>query len=283
MQIIHNLNGLKDRLNLLRAESGPLALVPTMGALHIGHMKLIETAKAHAKHVVVSIFVNPRQFGPKEDFAAYPRPADTDTKLLVEAGVSLLWMPSVTEIYPTGYATNVSVAGLGDVLCGAARPGHFDGVATVVAKLFNQVRPEMAFFGEKDWQQLAIIRRMATDLDLAVEVIGVPTVRDHDGLALSSRNAYLSVEERNSAAALPQALAKAVTSIETGMPVIDAIADVRKALEQSGFGQIDYVTLAGAEDLQHMQVLDRPARLLAAARLGKARLIDNMAVNPGPS
>jgi pantoate--beta-alanine ligase len=280
LQIIHRVSALRDRLKLLRREEAQIALVPTMGALHAGHMALIKAAKQQAKHVVVSIFVNPRQFGAGEDFGSYPRPADADSAMLAAAKVNLLWMPGVEEMYPSGYATNISVAGLDKGLCGAKRPGHFDGVATVVAKLFNQVRPDFALFGEKDWQQLAIIRRMAEDLDLGVDVIGIPTVREDDGLALSSRNAYLTNKERKTAAALPKALKAAIASIENGEPVVPAIEKVKAQLVLAGFDPPDYVTLAGADDLKPMKKLDRPARLLAAARLGKARLIDNMAVNP---
>jgi pantoate--beta-alanine ligase len=251
-----------------------------MGALHSGHMALIETAKQQAKHVVVSIFVNPRQFGPKEDYGSYPRPADADAALLASAKVDLLWMPSVEEMYPSGYATTVSVAGLDKGLCGAKRPGHFDGVATIVSKLFNQVRPDFALFGEKDWQQLAIIRRMTADLNLGVDVIGVPTVREADGLALSSRNAYLTKTERKAAINLPLAMKAAIAAIESGEAINPALESVKTRLASAGFDVPDYVALAGAEDLKMMKKLDRPARLLVAARLGKARLIDNMAVNP---
>ena len=280
MQIIHRLPALRDRLKLQRSGGGRIALVPTMGALHDGHRALIEAAKQLADFVVVSIFVNPRQFGANEDLAAYPRPADADAALLAEANVDLLWMPSVEEMYPAGFATNVMVAALGDIMCGAARPGHFDGVATVVAKLFNQIRPDIALFGEKDWQQLTIIRRMAADLDLGVDIIGVPIVRAEDGLALSSRNAYLTKAERKVAATLSAALRGAVVAIEGGAPVADSLKSVTASLSKAGFGPIDYVTLAGADDLAPMNRLDRPARILAAARLGKARLIDNMAVTP---
>jgi pantoate--beta-alanine ligase len=256
--------------------------VPTMGALHAGHMHLVEVAKQQADHVIVSIFVNPRQFGPKEDLSTYPRTNDTDAALLAEAGVAVVWMPGVEDMYPPGYATSVLVTALGDGLCGAARPGHFDGVATVVAKLFNQVRPDIAIFGEKDWQQLAVIRRMASDLDLGVDVIGVPTVRNVDGLALSSRNAYLTKAERASASGLAAALKAGVAAIEGGASVTQVIDGIAKDLTAAGFDPIDYINLCGAEDLQVMATLDRPARLLAAARMGKARLIDNMAVNPPP-
>ena len=278
LQIIHRLSDLRDCLKMLRGNGARLAFVPTMGALHDGHMTLVRAAKAKADFVVVSIFVNPRQFGPTEDLAAYPRPADTDVAMLVAQGVDLLWMPSVDEMYPTGYATTVSVAGLGNGLCGAARPGHFDGVATVVAKLFNQVRPDFALFGEKDWQQLAIIRRIALDLDLGVDVVGVPTVRDADGLALSSRNAYLTDDERKKAVALPDGMKAAVADMEGGGDISSAISDIKSKLAKAGFQEPDYVALCGADDLAPIESLDRPARLLVAARLGKARLIDNMAV-----
>ncbi len=280
MQTVHDVPALQAATSVLREGGARLALVPTMGALHEGHMTLVEEAKNYADHVAVSIFVNPRQFGPNEDFDAYPRPAEKDMALLVKHGVSLLWMPTVSAMYPAGYATNVSVAGLGDHLCGAARPGHFDGVATVVSKLFNQVRPDVALFGEKDWQQLAIIRRMNADLDIGVKVVGVPTVREADGLALSSRNAYLTAAERASASALPKAMAAAKADMEAGGAVADALQSVRDALVAAGFQQPDYVALCGAEDLQDMAMLDRPARLFVAARIGQARLIDNWGVYP---
>ncbi len=280
LQIIHRLSALRDRLKFIRSSGGTVALVPTMGALHDGHMALIKVARQQADHVVVSVFVNPRQFGPAEDFAAYPRPEDADAAKLVEGEVDMLWMPSVEEMYPAGYATTVSVSALGDGLCGAARPGHLDGVATVVCKLFNQVRPDLALFGEKDWQQLTIIRRVAADLDLGVDVIGVPTVRDKDGLALSSRNAYLTKAQRKAAVALPNALKLAIAAVEGGADTGAELARVAAVLVKAGFDVPDYVTLAGAEDLLPMAVLDRPARLLVAARMGGARLIDNMPLDP---
>lgn len=265
---------------MLRSKVETVALVPTMGALHDGHMALIDEARRAAERVVVSIFVNPRQFGPTEDFAAYPRPADADIALLEKMGVDLLWMPRADQIYPAGYATTISVARLGEGLCGAVRPGHFDGVTTIVAKLFNQIRPDIALFGEKDWQQLAIIRRMATDLVLGVTVTGVPTVRAEDGLALSSRNAYLSADERRRAVALPRALASAVIAIEAGESPDTQLEAVRVHLTQAGFGPIDYVALVAADDLTPLDRLDRPARLMAAARIGGARLIDNWPASP---
>jgi pantoate--beta-alanine ligase len=257
-----------------------------MGALHEGHLTLVREARARAAHVAVSIFVNPRQFGPGEDLASYPRQLARDSELLEAEGVALIWAPPVEEMYPAGYATNVSVSGVSEGLCGADRPGHFDGVATVVCKLFHQVLPDLAFFGEKDWQQLAVIRRMARDLDLtrphADAIFASPTVRQADGLAMSSRNAYLSLEERRQAAALPRAMREAKAGIEAGEDVAAALAAVRQALLEGGFASVDYVELREADTLAPLAKLDAsPARLLVAARIGKARLIDNIAVGPG--
>lgn len=262
---------------------GLVALVPTMGALHDGHLTLVREARRQAAHVAVSIFVNPRQFGANEDLAAYPRQFAHDSELLAAEGVSLLWAPDVETMYPQGYATNVSVSGVSERLCGEARPGHFDGVATVVCKLFNQVRPDLALFGEKDWQQLAVIRRMARDLDLSqpqvTRILGVPTVREADGLAMSSRNAYLTASERAAAAALPRAMQAAIAAIRAGGPVAPALEALQAALLSAGFASVDYARLADAETLDTlMERGQAPARLLVAARIGKARLIDNMAV-----
>lgn len=280
MQTIDRKAELLEALGAFRAAGETVALVPTMGALHDGHLALVDEARRRAHRVVVSIFVNPKQFGPNEDFDAYPRRAEADSNKLSSANVDILWMPSVDEMYPQGFATNITVASLPDRLCGAARPGHFDGVATVVAKLFSQVCPDVAIFGEKDWQQLAIIRRMTADLDLGVEVVGFPTQREDDGLARSSRNAYLTEEERTAAVALPRALGSGARAIENGTSVSEAIASVHAALEKAGFDAADYVELVDAETLQPLEKLDRPARILAAARLGKARLIDNLPVLP---
>ena len=281
MQIAERLVPLRDAVASLRAD-GPLALVPTMGALHEGHLTLVREAKARAAHVAVSIFVNPRQFGAGEDLAAYPRPRERDLAMLEAEGVSLVWAPDVAEMYPSGYATNVSVTGVSERLCGEARPGHFDGVATVVCKLFNQVRPDIALFGEKDWQQLAVIRRMARDLDLmhphVDAILGVPTVREDDGLAMSSRNAYLTADERARAAALPAAMKAAIAALGAGEPVAKCLAELYSALLAAGFASVDYAQLCDAESLAPLaQRGNGPARLLVAARIGKARLIDNMA------
>jgi pantoate--beta-alanine ligase len=284
VQTLRDLPSLRAAIQTLRTDGQPLALVPTMGALHDGHMALVEEARrrvGHGGHVAVSIFVNPRQFGPNEDLAAYPRREAKDSLLCQEHGVDLLWMPSVEVMYPAGFATNISVSGVTEGLDGAARPGHFDGVATVVTKLFNQVRPDIAIFGEKDYQQLAVIRRMVTDLDLDLEIVGMPTQRAQDGLALSSRNAYLTEQERKDAPALPRALGEAKRQMEKGMPVEAALAKAVAMMAAHGFDPIDYVTLCDAATLEPMTVLDRPARLLGAARLGTTRLIDNIAVDVG--
>jgi len=280
VQIIREIEALRAAVAGLRRDGGRIAFVPTMGALHAGHMALVAEAKTRADHVAVSIFVNPRQFGPSEDLAAYPRREAGDARMLEEAGVAILWAPDVATMYPEGFATNVSVAGVSQGLDGAARPGHFDGVATVVAKLFNQVAPDIALFGEKDYQQLAVIRRMVRDLDVVVEIVGVPTQRDADGLALSSRNAYLSPDERRAARALPRALGEAAQAIRDGAAVDEALARARARLEAAGFAPIDYVALHDAETLAPLASLDRPARLLAAARIGTTRLIDNLPVAP---
>lgn len=276
MQTIRQLSELRDAISGFRAAGERIAFVPTMGALHAGHMALVAQAKLAGQRVVVSIFVNPKQFGPNEDLARYPRKELADSRMLAEAGVDLLWMPPVEVMYPEGHATNISVAGVSEPLDGAARPGHFDGVATVVAKLFNQVKPDVALFGEKDFQQLAVIRRMVADLDFDIDVRGVPTQRDDDGLALSSRNAYLAPEDRAAAVALPRALGVAVRAIEKGDDPATALATARVSLEAAGF-EVDYVELVDADSLG-APVAGQPRRLLAAARIAGTRLIDNVSV-----
>ena len=279
MFTIRRRDNLREQVSTWRAEGNRIALVPTMGALHAGHMALIEAAKRQGTRVITSIFVNPKQFGPTEDLSRYPRREATDARMLTEAGCDLLWAPTVEEMYPDGFATTVSVSGVSDGLDGASRPGHFDGVATVVAKLFGQVAPDVAYFGEKDFQQLAVIRRLVVDLDMAVEIVGVPTQRDDDGLALSSRNIYLDDEQRRQAVALPRALGVAARAIGRGEDVATVLGDAHVTLIAAGFA-VDYVELVDAETLG-LPVVGRPRRLLTAARLGATRLIDNIAV-PGP-
>ncbi|MGN3974775.1 pantoate--beta-alanine ligase [Tsuneonella sp. SYSU-LHT278] len=286
MQTATTLEVLRSAVDAIRGEGGRLALVPTMGALHEGHLTLVREAKRHCDAVAVSIFVNPKQFGPGEDLDAYPRTFAEDCRLLEAEGVELVWAPGVAAMYPDGFATNVSVADVSEGLCGAARPGHFDGVATVVLKLFNQVRPDVAVFGEKDWQQLAVIRRMARDLDLAAPhvdaVVGVGTVREPDGLALSSRNRYLSPETRARAAALPQSMREGIAALGAGSAVAPTLAAIEAHLLQAGFDSIDYVSLVDANSLEPVDTLGAaPARLLVAARIGGTRLIDNMGIPAG--
>jgi pantoate--beta-alanine ligase len=273
MQIIDRIDPLRREIEARRRD-GPLALVPTMGALHEGHLTLVREAAKRSAHVSVSIFVNPLQFGAGEDLESYPRRLERDCELLSGEGVSLVWAPRLEEMYPPGYATNISVSGVSEGLCGADRPGHFDGVATVVCKLFQQVGPDLALFGEKDWQQLAVIRRMARDLDFtrphADRIIAVPTVREADGLAMSSRNAYLSKEERSRAA---------IARIEAGEAVEATLADLRQVLLGGGFASVDYAELRDSDTLAPLGAVgEASARLLVAARIGKARLIDNMSV-----
>ncbi len=261
MQTIRDLPALRiSRASLV----GTVAMVPTMGALHAGHMKLVAAAKAQADHVVVSIFVNPTQFAPTDDLSRYPRREAEDAAMLADAGVAILWAPDVTVMYPKGFATTISVMGASEGLCGASRPGHFDGVATVVNKLFGQACPNMALFGEKDWQQLQVIRRMVSDLDLEINIIGVPTEREADGLAMSSRNAYLSTADRAVAVALPNALKAAASALAIGNDETIILDHARLAITSAGF-IIDYVER-------------REDRILAAARIGTTRLIDNFPI-----
>jgi len=279
MDIIERIATLRERIEAWRQAGQRIALVPTMGALHEGHLTLVREALTQAERVVVSIFVNPLQFGPGEDFARYPRPMARDTALLAAAGAHLLFVPTEHELYPRGRetATRVHVPELSEMLCGAHRPGHFIGVATVVTKLLNSVQPDVALFGEKDYQQLLVIRRLVADLDLPVTVVGVPTVREADGLALSSRNAYLSPAERAVAPWLYRILQQLAVAVRQGTLCDQAERDAETALRAHGF-QPDYVRVRRAVDLAPPAPDERELVALAAAWLGAARLIDNLRI-----
>jgi len=271
---------LRTRRATWREAGERVAFVPTMGNLHHGHLELVRRGRELADRVVVSIFVNPLQFAPTEDLAAYPRTLAQDTERLLAAGADLLFAPTVEEMYPSPPAeqTRVEVRGLSDILCGASRPGHFVGVATVVCKLLNMVQPEVALFGEKDFQQLAVIRRMVEDLCVPVEIVGVPTVREPDGLAMSSRNGYLTEEERARAPALYRALRDAARALEGGTGDLDAVAQAAAAQIDAAGLETDYVSIRRATDLAVPEPRDRELVILAAALLGRARLIDNLRV-----
>lgn len=280
LPIVRTVVELRAQVRAWRAAGEAVAMTPTMGALHEGHLSLVRLARTRADRVVASIFVNPAQFGPNEDFERYPRDEAGDARLLASAGCDLLYAPDVSQIYPPGYATKVSVSGVSEPLDGAARPGHFDGVATVVAKLLNQAQPDVAVFGEKDFQQLQLIRRLALDLDIPVEIIGAPIARDADGLALSSRNAYLSAAERPIAGMMNKVLADAAARLRAGDSVEKVEATGRAALERHGFDRVDYFEVRQVEDLSPADgpPYEGRVRIFAAAHLGKTRLIDNMAV-----
>jgi len=276
MRIIENIAGMRAWSEAERRAGRRIAFVPTMGFLHRGHLCLVRDAKARGDRLVVSIFVNPTQFGPGEDFSGYPRDFERDCALLESEGVDALFHPSVEEMYPRGGQTRVDVEPLSLSLCGASRPGHFRGVATVVTKLFNIVLPHLAVFGEKDYQQLQVIRRLVRDLSLGVEIVGHPIVREADGLAMSSRNAYLSEAERLAAVCLSRALCKAERLFKRGE--LSARALVRNALaeiEKEPLASVEYVRLCDAETLDEIAVIDDAAVLALAVRIGKARLIDN--------
>lgn len=282
MRTVHTVAELRAQVAAWKRAGERVAFVPTMGNLHRGHIHLVERARELAPRTVASIFVNPMQFGPSEDFAAYPRTLEADSRQLEAARLDLLFAPSVAEVYPRPLAqmTQITVPDLPAVLCGASRPGHFTGVTTVVSKLFNMVQPGVAVFGEKDWQQLVIIRRMAADLDISVEIIGVPTVRETDGLALSSRNGYLSAGERAIAPtlyAILQAMAERWRAGERDYVTLEA--EAKAQLTAASF-KPDYVDIRRAHDLQRPTPEDAAAdlRIFAAAWLGRARLIDNLAI-----
>jgi pantoate--beta-alanine ligase len=275
VQIVRN----SEELARARAAiKGTLAFIPTMGALHAGHMALVDEGKKRADKVAASIFVNPTQFNDKNDLVRYPRQEEEDALSLEEAGCDLLWAPAVDDIYPEHFATSIHVSGVSDRWEGEHRPGHFDGVATVVAKLFIAIRPDVAIFGEKDFQQLAVIRRATADLGLPVGIIGVPTVRESDGLAMSSRNSLLSPAERERAPTLFRLLAQLAKVIASDAPVSPAVEQMVQDLKQDGFDSVDYVAYVDGETLEPLTQFREGGRLLAAAFLGSVRLIDNIAV-----
>jgi pantoate--beta-alanine ligase len=277
--VVRTVGDLRAALAKWRSGGERIALVPTMGALHRGHLSLVALAKEKASRVVVSIFVNPLQFGPREDFHVYPRDEAGDLAKLAAAGADLVFIPEVAEMYPPGFSTRVTVGDLTEDLCGAARPNHFDGVATVVAKLLAQSAPHIAIFGEKDYQQLLVIKRMVRDLDIPIEIAGAPIVREPDGLALSSRNAYLSPAERKLAPLLHQTIAEVAADLAKGRGADDAAEAGRFKLEAAGF-RVNYVAVRDPDTLKPLHGPVKRARVLAAAFLGKTRLIDNVPVPP---
>lgn len=278
MKHVYRLPEFRAELTQLRLQEKRIALVPTMGALHEGHLSLLDVARAHADAVAVTIFVNPTQFGPNEDFSRYPRTLEQDAALLKKAGADVLFSPDVADMYPDGFATSVHVEGVSEGLCGAFRPGHFDGVATVVSKLLLRALPDVAVFGEKDFQQLAVIRRMALDLDIPVRIVGAPTCREEDGLAMSSRNRYLTDSERRIAPRLYALLNQVAAAITGGADVVSTLTAARQQLLDEGFDKLDYLELCDAANLQPIQTFEGNARLLAAVWLGTTRLIDNISV-----
>jgi len=280
-RIVRTVAALRAQVADWRKAGERLALVPTMGALHEGHLSLMRQGRQHAGRVCATIFVNPRQFGPREDLDAYPRTWEADLAKLAAEGVDLLFAPHVDEMYPPGFATAVSVSGITDCLCGRSRPHFFGGVATVVTKLLLQALPDVALFGEKDYQQLLVVRRFVRDLDIPCEILGGPTVREADGLALSSRNAYLDAAERARAPELNRTLREVAARVAGGVEPALAAAEGARRLAGAGFGTLDYLEVRDAETLEMPVPPGRPARVFCAAWLGRTRLIDNVAVPSG--
>jgi pantoate--beta-alanine ligase len=278
LPIVRTVAELRAEIAAWRKAGETVAHIPTMGSLHEGHLALVRRGRELADRAIASVFVNPTQFAPHEDFARYPRDEAGDAAKLAGAGCDLMYAPTVAEMYADGRATSISVAGPADGLCGAFRPQMFGGVALVVTNLLLQAQPDVAVLGEKDYPQLRVVRRFVRDLDIPVEIVGLPTVREPDGLALSSRNAYLSAEERTRAPELHRALADAAAELVGGAALADALKVARERLVAAGFSPVDYVELRDAETLAAISALERPARLLAAAWMGKTRLIDNVAV-----
>ncbi|MCL6582789.1 MAG: pantoate--beta-alanine ligase [bacterium] len=277
MKIITSISQMQSTANALRAAGKSIGFVPTMGFFHAGHLSLMEAARQDGHTVVVSIFVNPIQFGPGEDFATYPRDLDNDSRLAKEAGVDILFVPQTSEMYPKQYQTSVVVKGLTETLCGRFRPGHFEGVTTVVAKLFSIVKPHVAYFGQKDFQQLVVIRRMVQDLNLDIQIKGLPTVREKDGLAMSSRNVYLSPEERQAALCLYRSICRArqMREEEGIREVRKIIADIQKIMSLEPLVKPQYIEICHPETLQALEYIEEAALLAMAVYVGKTRLIDN--------
>ena len=280
--LIDTVADLRLQVAAWKAKGETVGLVPTMGALHAGHLSLVHAARADCDRVIVTIFVNPTQFNSTQDLASYPRTEAADAALLAPLGVDVIFAPPPDQVYPAGFATEITVSGLADPLEGALRPGHFAGVATVVAKLFGMSQADRAYFGQKDWQQLQVVRRMAADLNMKVEVIGCDTLREADGLAMSSRNARLSAHARAAAPALYAAMTAVVAAVTAGGHADTAINAANAALHQAGFERVEYIALHDGETMQPSTDLSRPLRLLAAAWIGGVRLIDNVAVTPAP-
>lgn len=276
--IVRDLGELRKKWNTWRLADETVGVVPTMGALHDGHLSLVARAKEICDRVIVTIFVNPRQFNSPEDYENYPRTEEDDARKLERFEVDAIWVPDGDTMYPSGFATTVSISGLTDILCGAYRPGHFDGVATVVTKLFTQTGATHAFFGEKDYQQLQVVRRLSADLNLWVDVVGCPTIREIDGLAMSSRNLLLSDQSRAKAAALHEAMEEMAEGLRNGGDHAELRSAAESRILSAGFNELEYLDFRSAEDLSLITTADRPARLLAAAWLAGVRLIDNIAV-----
>ncbi|HUU82279.1 MAG TPA: pantoate--beta-alanine ligase [Phycisphaerae bacterium] len=280
MKVLGTIKETRSALGGVRAKGQSIGLVPTMGALHAGHRSLAVATRRRCDFVVVSIFVNPTQFGPGEDFDRYPRTLDADLDACRDDGVNLVFHPDVAQVYPGRRLTTVHVSRITECLCGRHRPGHFDGVTTVVAKLFEIVRPDLAFFGEKDYQQLVVIRRMAADLNMPVEIVGCPTVREPDGLAMSSRNQYLTDAQRRQATVLYRSMCGCAKRIRSGeLEAAALMAGIEEEIRASGPVEIDYVAILDPDTLESVQRVDGPARICLAVRIGKCRLIDNLAVD----
>src|SRR6187431_6924 len=281
MRIVRTIADVRAAVRDARSAGDLVGLVPTMGAFHDGHLSLIREARSESGLVVVSLFVNPTQFGANEDLGAYPRDEERDAALAAAAGADILFAPPVQEIYPDGFATTIHISGITDVLCGAHRgPDHFDGVATVVAKLFQIVAPDAAYFGQKDAQQILVIRRLVRDLDIPVQIVACPIVREPDGLAMSSRNTYLDPAARQRATALNRALGAAELAVAAGETNASAVLDAaRSVLAEAGIDP-EYLELRSPDDLRELRVIDQPALLAVAARVGAARLIDNRILEP---